>query len=129
MEDQHLIEVDGRFRGLGGKGIAEGVILRCFNRMRAWYQLACLQSEAEWADYDVVHAFSAFSLKPKLAPAAVEEHLNKLLTVFPAAGKSLPHRTVLRTAMSQFTDYAHYALKMRRSALSVTVCLSVFYRS
>ena len=50
--------------------------------MRSWFQRAVAQAKTEWGEYAVTHTFSAFSLRPKLSPSAVQENMSKLVATF-----------------------------------------------
>lgn len=72
--------------------------------------MACLQIKAEWGEFEAIHAFGVFSLKPKLSLSTVREKLDKLVTVF---GSTTRSQNAVDRLLHQFLDYQAYASKQR----------------
>ncbi|CAJ1459428.1 unnamed protein product, partial [Effrenium voratum] len=109
LQEQHVIEVDGGYRSVGAD-VSQAIKQRCFDRMRSWFQMACLQIKAEWGEFEAIHAFGVFSLKPKLSLSTVREKLDKLVTVF---GSTTRSQNAVDRLLHQFLDYQAYASKQR----------------
>lgn len=105
LQSAHLVpDPKGGIRSIM---VDQGMIDRCFDRMKAFVALAASTIEAEMPSYETIASFEVFSLQSSLpSESAIAHHLEKISCTF---------RIPLEKLKVQFKDYARTAKKVRDS--------------
>ena len=103
LQSSHLVpDPKGGIRNIM---VDQGMIDRCFDRMKAFVALAASTIEAEMPSYETIASFEVFSLQSSLpSERAIAHHLQKFSCTF---------RIPLEKLKVQFKDYARTAKKLR----------------
>ena len=110
LETPHFLIVSGRSMTVGGNRPEPSLISKCLGHMQAWLRLARVTLNAEFPNFTVLNAFSAFCLPSRRSAAAsaftdeVKRKLARLAQVFKQPLLCQQFEDIIPSALTVYHD-------------------------